>query len=439
MKKNGLKILSLSVLLSTLCVAGCSCGGEKPNVAEITDADILSGLTEDASDYSLLDIYNAMVANDAGSKAAADKLIDIVASTVLDITGDTSPWKEKYNALLDEKLEELKNSEEYKVDGKFDEELFVLAMIKDGYNVTKDDYSDLKERKFKVEVLSTLLKQKYIQDETLKDSKNIVTNKKIRDVEYISVSSSIESDYDDYTVDNEGEEETVEINVRNFMRQVRDEIAAAVANSTTDEIDFGSYATRLKDELKAAVNGEYNKIITGTKDYSQELAAEYTANYTRTLKEGLDEKIAAVDELEFDFAKVISSDSDNASVVSAAITSRLLNLSDPANETKRAIKIGDWYYLVSANAGTTVDANDVLLTETGDGSSYTYSIVRFKVINADNYSTNKDKVVELLAESSTLASGAVSHYLEQYKNTITIHDDAVSAYLKKLYPDVFTD
>ena len=125
--------------------------------------------------------------------------------------------------------------------------------------------------------------------------------------------------------------------------------------------------------------------------------------------------------------------------MSTTITSRLLNLSNPENEPKRAIKIGDWYYLVSANAGTTVDANDVLLTETGDGSSYTYSIVRFKVINADNYSANEDDVMEILAKSSTLASGAVSHYLEQYKNTITIHDDAVNEYLKKLYPDVFTD
>lgn len=437
MKKNGLKVLSLSILLSTLCVAGCSCDNGKPNVAEIADADVLSGLTDDASDLSLLDIYNAMIANDVGSKAAADKLVDMVGSTVLDLEKD--PWKTKYNTMVDEKLEELKKSDEYKVNGKFDEELFVLAMKKDGYNVTKDDYSDLINRKFKVEVLSTLLKQKYIKDVTLKDSKNVVTTKKIRDVEYLTVSSSIESDYDDYTVDNEGEEETIEINIRNFMRGVRDEIAAAVANSTVDEIDFSTFATNLKNELKAAVNGEYQKIIDGSKDYSQELAAEYTANYTRTLQEGLDEKIAAVDALEFNFDKVISSDSDNASVVSATITSRLLNLSDPENEPKRAIKIGDWYYLVSANAGTTVDANDVLLTETGDGSSYTYSIVRFKVINADNYSANEDDVMEILAKSSTLASGAVSHYLEQYKNTITIHDDAVNEYLKKLYPDVFTD
>ena len=132
--------------------------------------------------------------------------------------------------------------------------------------------------------------------------------------------------------------------------------------------------------------------------------------------------------------------SANNVIISEAITSKLLSLANPENEEKRAIQIGDWYYLVSANAGATVDANDILLTETGDSSSYTYSIVRFKVINADNYNNSvEDRVLELLANSSSLASRAVSHYLEQYVNTITIYDDSVKEYLKNLYPEVFTE
>ena len=124
-----------------------------------------------------------------------------------------------------------------------------------------------------------------------------------------------------------------------------------------------------------------------------------------------------------------------------------LFLENIQEEGKRVIKLGDWYYLVSPNAGANVDAKDILLTESADGSTYTYSIVRFKVINADNYDavaadgvkSNKDKVVELLANGSTLANGAVSHYLEKYKSTIKVNDDAVYEYLKKIYPDVFTD
>lgn len=438
MKKSGLKILSLSVLLSTLCIAGCSCGAEKTNVAQISDADILKGLTKDASDYSLLEIYNAMIANDVGAKAAAEKLVDIVATKVLELDDPTSDWKDDYDTLMDEKLKEFQDSDEYKVNGEFDEDLFVLAMKAEGYNVSKNSYADLKDKKFKVEVLSTLLKRKYIADVTLKTSKTVVTNKKIREVEYFSVSSSLESTYKDYTVVGEDDkEETVEVDIREFMRGVRDDIAIAAAGQNPT-INFDTYVTNLKLALEKAVKAEADK-ITNAKDYSQELAAKYTNNYTQTVGEGLQQRLDAVQELTFTGSKTISSDSDASAIISSTITSKLLNLANPEEATKRAYKIGDWYYLVSANAGNTVDANDILLTETSDSSSYTYSIVRFKVINANNYDDNKDTVINLLASTSTLASGALSHYLEQHKNTITIHDDAVYEYLKKVYPNVFTD
>ena len=77
MRKNGLKILSMSLLLSTLCVAGCSCAKDKENVARITDGEILSGLTKDASDYSLVDVYEAMLTGDAGSIATATIIVGI--------------------------------------------------------------------------------------------------------------------------------------------------------------------------------------------------------------------------------------------------------------------------------------------------------------------------------------------------------------------------
>ena len=438
MKKNSLKVLSLSLLLSTLCVAGCSCNNDKPNVAEIQDGDLLSGLTDDASDYSLLDIYNAVIANGNANTSAADKLIDIVATTILDVDNPESDWADKYTALIDEGMKALKESDEYKVNGKFNEDLLVLDLLAKGYDVSKTDYKDYINRELRVDALSSLLKQKYIKEETLKNSKNIVTNKKIRDVEYITVSSALETDYPDYEVEENGEKTKVDINVRNFMRDIRDQIVKAIADETVADIDFEDYADQIKEHLKGAVKGEFDKIKYAA-DYSQELAAKYTANYTRTAEEGFAERNKTVDNLEINFSKVLSSDSESSSIVSAAITSKLLSLSNPSSDNKRAVQIGDWYYLVSANAGTTVDANDILLTETTDSSAYTYSIVRFKVINADNYSANEDKVIELLANSSTLASNAVSHYLGQYKNTIKIHDDAVYDYLKELYPDVFTD
>lgn len=443
MRKNGFKILSISLLLSSLCLAGCSCSNEKPNVSEIKDGNILSGLTKDASDYSLLDIYNAVIASDAGNKAVANKLVDIVATTILKVDDGTAEGskKEEYDALVDEKVKELKKDSKYFVNGKFSEELFLISLQAEGY----EDEADYIDKVIRVEVLSKLLKERYIAEETLKNSKAVVTNKKIREVEYISVSSSIESTYKDYKVTetDENDKETkvdVEVDARDFMRDVRKKIVDAFeAKKVTDEdIDFAQYASAIKTVLEGAIDAEAAK-IKNAEDYSQELAAKYTANYTRSVEDGVKERKKEIEDLVFNKTEVISSDSDKSAIVSETITNRLLNLEDPEKETKRAIKIGDWYYLVSLNAGTTVDVNDILLTETSDSSTYTYSIVRFKVVNADNYEQNKDIVHKVLAEKSTLANTAVSHYLKQYKNNITINDDVVYAYLKTLYPDVFTD
>ena len=443
MRKNGFKILSISLLLSSLCLAGCSCSNEKPNVSEIKDGNILSGLTKDASDYSLLDIYNAVIASDAGNKAVANKLVDIVATTILKVDDGTAEGskKEEYDALVDEKVKELKKDSKYFVNGKFSEELFLISLQAEGY----EDEADYIDKVIRVEVLSKLLKERYIAEETLKNSKAVVTNKKIREVEYISVSSSIESTYKDYKVTetDENDKETkvdLEVDARDFMRDVRKKIVDAFeAKKVTDEdIDFAQYASVIKTVLEGAIDAEAAK-IKNAEDYSQELAAKYTANYTRSVEDGVKERYKEIEDLVFNKTEVISSDSDKSAIVSETITNRLLNLEDPEKESKRAIKIGDWYYLVSLNAGTTVDVNDILLTETSDSSTYTYSIVRFKVVNADNYEQNKDIVHKVLAEKSTLANTAVSHYLKQYKNNITINDDVVYAYLKTLYPDVFTD
>lgn len=445
MRKNSLKVLSMSLLLSSLCIAGCSCDNNKPNVSEIQDGNFLTGLSDDASNLSLLDIYNAVLANDSGNTAVAEMLVDFVASKVLDLKNDEK-WQGKYDALVDEKIAELKKDDKYKVNGKYSESLFVLTLQSEGFDVSANNYTDYIEKALRVDILSNLLKQKYIEEVTLKNSKAVVTNKKIREVEYISVSSSIESTYKSYKVDVDGEKEEVKISARDFMREIRNKIVAAAEAKNYDSINFEKYIADevdgvkygIKEELKKAVRAEFDK-ITNAEDYSQELAAKYTANYTRSLKEGLQAELDAVDALEFNFSKVLSADSTSNAVVSDTITSRLLNLSDPETALKRATKIGDWYYLVSLNAGTTVDASDVLLTETTDSSTYTYSIVRFKVINADNYADNKDTVTELLANTSTLANSAVSYYLGKHKNNIVIHDDSIYEYLKTIYPDVFTD
>ena len=88
-----------------------------------------------------------------------------------------------------------------------------------------------------------MLKQKYIKDVTLKDSKNVVNTKKIRDVEYFTISSSLDNTYTDFSA-------------RDFMRTLRSQIASGEVS------DLSTVETTLKEELIALleVNDNNNKI-----------------------------------------------------------------------------------------------------------------------------------------------------------------------------------
>lgn len=444
--RKGLKVLSTSLLLSALFVTGCSCSkDDKTNVSRIENSEdkILTNLKNGASDYSLLDIYNALIASDAGNKAVANKLLEIVANEVLELNVSTSVWKGRYDNLVKERLEELAKSDTYKVKGEFSEEHLKDSLLADGYSITcptgvtygsEDDlacdYSDYVNEVLKADILSTLIKEKYIEKVVLEERKNVLTNKKIRDVEYVTISSSLDKEYDD-------------LSVRDFIREIRDRIANnEVVNFSGDE---NSVEELFKAKLKAIILEEYNKIGTD-EDYSKTIETEYTNSSTQDPEVGYNAKIEAVDNSQYAYNKVISSDSDASEVVSAAITSTLLSITDPTDTSfaRKVIPVNDgtntYYYLVNANAGSTIDASDVLLSETSDSSTYTYSIVRFRVINSET--TDQDDLynaIKILASKSTLANTALSHYIKEKKDVISVYDDEVYAYLKTLYPDVFAD
>lgn len=441
--KKGLKILSVMALLSTLTIAGCSCNkDDKTNVSRIDNStnSILGELKNGANDYTLLDVYNALIAEDAGNKVVANKLVELVANEVLELNKTESVWKTRYDNLVKEKMKEKAESTDYQVKKEFSEKYLVEALKADGYAITCPDavvygtvdnlacdYTSYINQEIRAEVISTLLKQKYIIDETLVNRANIITNKKVRDVEYLTISSSLDDEYD-------------ELSVRDFVRGIRDRIA------NNEVVDLKAVADEFKTELKSIVETEYNKIGTD-KDSSGSINAEYTNNSTQSAATGYQTKLDSINDAEYYFDKIISSDSDSASIVSETITSSVLSVTDPTNTSfaRKVVKVTDssnnvYYYLVSANAGTTITAKDILLSETSDSKTYTYSIVRFRVINSDTTDENdKYEAVKLLASESTLASGALAHYIEEKKDTISVYDDDVKAYLKTLYPDVFVD
>ena len=447
---KGLKVLSVSLLLSTLLLAGCSCNKEdKKNVSRIENNQdaLLGNLTDETSEYTLQDVYNALIASDAGNKAVADKVIEFVGNEVLKLNDNTSEWKVRYDALVKEKLQAKAESVSL-VQGEFSEKFMIEELKADGYKITCPtgvtygtpenlacDYTDYVNKSIKLDVISTLLKEKYILDESIKNRKNLLTTKNIRDVEYFTISSSLESDstYKD------------KLNVREFMRSLRDKIADG------EVVDFNVVEEDFRKELRDLVKVEYDKIGTAD-DYSQSLASTYTNKFTQSAEVGYNAKLDTINDTEFAYDKMIGSDSDASAVVNASITSTLLSITNPTDESfaTKVVPVTDandnvYYYLVSANAGTNASEEDVLLTEavtdsSGNIQSYTYSVVRFRVINSDSTdAADIYKAAKLLASESTLASGALAHYVKEYKDKISVYDDDVYTYLSSLYPDVFTE
>ena len=435
--KKGLKVLSTSLLLSTLLLAGCSCNkdDEIKNVSKMQNSSdsILKVGNKTIDSYTVLDLYEALIASDAGNKAIANKLVEFIANEVLEIDKAGSEWTGRYNQIVEEKLQELAKSETYLVKGVFSEAYMVESLRAEGYNIPACssygtveelacDYTSYINQKIKVDALSTLLKEKYIQDVTLKDRANILTTKKIRDVEYFTISSSLDSNYADFSA-------------RNFMRDLRTKIASGVA------VDFSVVEEELKEELKKIVDKEYAKIGTSD-DYNKAIFTKYTNNYTQDKSVGYQNKIKELTNNEYHFSKVISADSTASAVIDETITKAILSITDVSAPqfARNVIKVGDDYYLVNSNAGANVDASDVLLSSTSDASTYTYSIVKFRVINAATTDeTDLYNAVKLLAKESTLANGAVSYYVKENKSKIDVYDDDVKAYLKTLYPDIFAE
>ena len=435
--KKGLKVLSTSLLLTTLFMAGCSCNkDDKTNVTRPENASdkILDNLSDESSDYTLLDIYNALIASDADGKIAADKLLNYVANKVLKLdSSEGEANKSRYDALVKEKLEKLTEDTTYQINGEFSLSLLKSALKADGYNVSCDEltatcYEDYVNRNIRADVLTTLLKEQYIKDVTLKDKSSVLTSKKIRYVDYFTVSSEIESTYK-------------ELKVRDFMRDLRTRLA------NKEIIDFSSIEEELREEMKNSIDVEYAKIGT-SKDYNQSIAASYTNNFTQDKEIGYESKIKGIEDSEFAYTKWIDADSSSSEVVNSSITSRLLSIDNPSEASNRVVypitttdEQGNEhteYYLVSVNAGASIDADDILLSE-ANGSNYVYSVVRFRSINADATGNDREEAIRLLASTSTLANGALAYYVDLYKDDISVHDDTIYTYLKSLYPAVFIE
>ncbi len=428
MRRNK-KILGL-LACASFVLAGCSCSndtGKESITANVSNGEnqIVSGLTEGTKSLNLQELYENLKSS-SGNEVVADKLIQIISDSIL----SDATWKARYDAKMAEKMDELIESGNYEVDGEFDEELLVKSLKASLYNVTCEnneygptyktdgvtvdeyllcDYSDYKEKALKVDVINEILNEKYIYDKVLKDKTNLLTTKKARVVEYVSISSSDEDAWD-------------------FITEKVNELAASDSTLTLEEIK-DSWVEKLITDI----GEEYAKIGT-SEDSNGSILSDYTGGYKYSKEEGLHLKKQEVYEESYYDDVVITSDSN--SILNSTLVERILSDNVLDANVSKTIKINNSYYLVSPLAGSNVDASDIRITDTSNSKYY---LVKVDVINSESNEDLIYRAVKVLATNESLVSDSVNYYLEQNKNNISVHDEEVYAYLKTQYPDIFVD
>lgn len=438
MKKKMFKGLGLS-LCAMLLLAGCSCKKEEApdTTANINNptGEIVSGLREDVTSITLKEIYDELKAVN-GNEVAANKLLDIIADLVL--TGD---WEDRYEAKAQEKLQKFVDDEAYKVDGVFNEELLVKTLKAQLYNIgtcadqtygpiydqdgkiekyLNCDYSDYVAKALNVEIITELLNEKYIYDKVMVDKENILTTKKARLVEYVSIS---------YSGDEE-EDEVIE-----HIAQAVTELAAE--NSTKKLTDIADAWTNKKiEELleeKAKINTK--------EDANGSIMKDFTDGYTRSVDEGERVKKQEIYASSNYDKLVITSDSKD--ILNSTLVERILSDNVLSTNARKTILINGSYYLIAPWAGDKVTSTDIRIK---DASNSKYYIVKVDVINEDDLEDDSKEAkalvyeaVKVLATNTTLVSDSVNYYLEKYKDKIGVYDEEIYNYLKTQYSDIFVD
>ncbi len=438
--KKGLKGLGLS-LCAMMLLTGCSCKKDdsdnsvKANIKD-GDSNILSGLTEGTANINLQALYDDLK-SELGNEAAADKLLDLIASSVLNSGEDADEWTARYETKKEEKLLELTKDNTYFVDGEFNEELLYKTLKAQTYNITcpatgtkfgptyKDsdklfvykyllcDYSDYVDRALRLEILTELLNEKYVYDKVFKDKSNLLDTKKTRVVEYIAIDKSTEGSFDF---------------INDAVKKIVDE------GATLEEI-----GKLWEDRLIGDIEEDYKKINTKD-DSTGKLMKEFTNGYQYDKSVGL--RLKKLDVYSNNIYTKATINSDNKGSLPQVLLDRIMSENVLNQDADKTYKINDKYYLVSPLATGDIDANDIRITDTSNGSKY--YLISVDVIGSSllEDAAKKDVVyeaVKLLATNQSLVKDSINYYLEQNKNNISIHDEEIYVYLKTQYEDIFVD
>lgn len=412
-------------LCAMLLLAGCSCSKDNDDSvkANITGGDVklVTGAKDGAKKYSLQDVYDSLKSTYAND-VAADKLIEIVGDLVLFADDKDGTWKARYDAKIEEKLEALVNDGNYKLNGKFNEELLKITLNSQVYNVTcavgEDltpkvdgldcDYSTYVQKVLKVSVIEELLKEKYIYDKVLEDKENLFATKKVRLVEYLTIDST-NADALDF--------------VHEWVGKLADD----------ETVTLAKIAEAWEDKLIADLDEQKAKIGTN-QDANGSIMKDFTNGYLYSVGEGYKLKKEAIENASYFESTIITNDSKD--ILNSTLTGRILsdNIIVETGTTNKSYEIKGNHYVVNPLADANINERDIVIKDTTNNKYY---LIRVDIVTKT--SSNAYDGIKVMAKNNTLVSDYLNYYLEKNKDSISIHDEEVYEYLKTLYPTIFAD
>lgn len=416
--KKLVKVLSLGLL--ALSLVGCSCSKETTVESALSNSSNVFEGSKTSLNLTTQDIYKYVRDNE--DEAVNKVFFTYIMENILDIKSSETKI-ETYNLKIREYFQEkLLDSEEYKVNGVFNEDLLANDLETDLYIVDKEisptsgptfdlglkyDYSDYISRALNYDVYMEMLKEEYIST----NKKSILDNSKTR---IISI----------YTAEDLEDMEEI---VKDLFDGKYSSLSALAETKRQEEIEeIGrQYCVNL---------GFENPYYEGTCSASTSSSTYDSALYKFTVCEngvrctpdkGLEYQIKLLREKEYVTEQIINK--NTTEVLYEDALNQLLR-SDVEEYLHKVID-GQDYFLVNGlyNNDSQFSNKDIILSSGPDSECY---LVTVRVVDSDSTSVeDKQQAFELLLDKVN-EKAVMLHYLENLDIEIT--DPELKTYYNSL-------
>lgn len=437
--KTTKKLLSLLVL--GLMVTGCE----------------VNALPSDyESEYGAIkmeDLYDT-IRNGQGEAAIYNQFISKVAEKEIETAGRTDELIERIQEKIDDLLEDQYTDYDYSLYGKDGFETpntkKMNAYYKSqGYKISGENAWDAKSvlkdktsentyisKTLKNDVLTSMLNEQFIYD---KKAKTLYNTKQLRQVEFIYVD-----------VDKENEDGTID-----FVNKLNDELKS----TTLANHDLEAKAEEWKTIRKEVILNNAKKAGNPETDEDGKYYNEFTSCSNSSVYECANEKMHAVDEMEFYHEPEIFTKADSPLI--ASINDVIFSSTVDLNDTDKVHKVtatdattntSETYYYVKAQSNIELGADTLYNIDSATGNYY---FVRFTKVESVNPHEAKDEnndgildcyanletkyasqkpryaIAQALATESSNYSNCIIYYLEKYN--FEINDDKFFEYIFDTY------